>query len=443
MIEPGGLMEPEHRNSRMENVVAGLFFLLLMLAPIYLIQFEYDLYTATHGEARSGAAGAGLALAIIFRTVSRTVLRTIIRTSARAGMRATMKGAMRTAARTAVRGGSAGLAKRLATPKRSDSIRRDNLKSMMFASALLYVSWIIVVSLGQPYASLMTKEDTLAHEASLASAEAEELAGLQELGEASYRAQQLVKGLEREYREQRRELKMSRDAGDREVIEDEMRRIELEMSAAQVRLNQALRASGNYIFDPSDSDSLSFSDPPDWMVNFNEFMSTYAPYPGQTATGSMVIWLGGVVMVLPLWLMFFVQATAAQQAGLVLRHETGADGGVIQLYFAGAFSFMPLTSDVIVEEATTAQRGRIALLGVVAPMVVSVMFWLGWKVTGEPILVFLADAFLIYPMVQIFPLTPLEGIFVWRWNRLLWLVLFIFIMFSFMVPGSEALRSVI
>ena len=435
-------MEPEHRNSFMENAVAALFFLLLMLAPIYLIQFEYDIYTATYGEARSGAAGAGLALAVVFRTVSRTVLRTIIRTSARAGMRATMKGAMRTAARTAVRGGSAGLAKRLASPSRSDSIRRDNLKSMAFASLLLYVSWVIVIALGQPYANLMNKDDTLAHQAQLASAEAEELAGVQDLGEASFRAQQLVKGLEREYRAQRIELKMSRDSSEREAIEDEMRRIELEMSAAQIRLNQALRASGNFIYDPSEDDSL-FSDPPEWMSNLDEMLSTYAPYPGQTPNNSMVIWLGGVVMVLPLWLMFFVQLTAAQQSGLALRHETGVDGGFIQLYFAGAFSFMPLTSDVIVEEATVAQRGRIAMLGVTAPLMVAVMFWLGWKMTGNPLLVFLADAFLIYPMVQIFPLTPLEGIFIWRWNRLLWLVLFIAIMFFFMIPGSEALRSVI
>jgi hypothetical protein len=427
----------------MENGVAVLFFVLLMLAPIYLIQFEYDLYTATHGEARSGAAGAGLALAIVFRTVSRTVLRTIIRTSARAGMRATMKGAMRTAARTAVRGGSAGIAKRMASPQRTESIRKDNLKSMMFASVLLYASWAIVIGLGQPYSGLMNKADTIAYEAQLAKAEAEDLAGLDELGEGSFRAQQLVKALEREYRSQRRELKMSRDASERAVIEEEMRRIELEMSAAQVRLNQALRASGNYIFNPTKSDSESFSEPPDWLNSFNGYLTTYAPYPGQTATGSALIWLGGVVMVLPLWLMFFVQAAASKQAGLTLRHETGPDGGIIQLYFAGAFSFMPLTSDVVVEHATTAQRGRIAMLGVVAPLVAAALFWLGWKSTGNPILVFVSDAFLIYPMVQIFPLTPLEGIFIWRWSRLLWLVLFVFIMFSFMIPGSEALRSVI
>jgi hypothetical protein len=104
---------------------------------------------------------------------------------------------------------------------------------------------------------------------------------------------------------------------------------------------------------------------------------------------------------------------------------------------------MPLTSDVVVDDATPAQRGRVALAGISVPTVVSVLLWLAWKLTGIPALVFLADGFLIYPMVQIFPLSPLEGIFVWRWSRLLWLVLFIIIMFLFMVPGSEALRSVI
>ena len=157
----------------------------------------------------------------------------------------------------------------------------------------------------------------------------------------------------------------------------------------------------------------------------------------------MVLWLGGLVMVLPLWLMYFVQDMAARKRGRVLRHETGVDGGFIQLYFAGAFSFMPLTSDVIVEDATPAERGRIALAGISVPTILAVLVWLGWKLTGMPIMVFIADALLIYPMVQVFPLSPLEGIHLWRWNRLVWFVLFVIIMFLFMVPGSEALRSVI
>ena len=68
-------MEAAQRNSRMENAISVIFCILLMLAPIYIIQYEFDAFTAAHGEARAGAAGAGLALAVVFRTVSRTVLR--------------------------------------------------------------------------------------------------------------------------------------------------------------------------------------------------------------------------------------------------------------------------------------------------------------------------------------------------------------------------------
>jgi len=436
-------MEPASRNDRLENAIALLTCVVLMLVPLVYIQGEYDAFTAAHGEAREGAAGAGLALAVVFRTVSRTVLRTIIRTSARAGMRASMKGAVRTAARTAVRGSSRGIAKKLTGSSSSGSVRRDNLKSLAFASVLLYASWVIVIGLGQPYTSLMNKEQTLAAEATEQAAYDAERTELLELGHSSWYAQQEVDRIQEEYRKVRIDLKMSRDAAAQQELEARRESLAIELNAAQFDLSEAVAASSGQIYDPADTEDDSLTQPPRFFEEIADTLFTYAPYPGQTSWGSTVIWLGGFLMVLPLWLMYFAQAAVARREGLVLRHETGVDGGFIQLYFAGAFSFMPLTSDVIVDGASDAQRGRIALGGVLSSTVVSVLLWMAWKVSGVPMLVLLADAFLIYPMVQIFPLNPLEGIFIWRWSRLLWLVLFFLIMFLFMVPGSEALRSVI
>ncbi|MDG1480701.1 MAG: hypothetical protein P8R54_13985 [Myxococcota bacterium] len=436
-------MEPASRNDRLENAIAFLTCIILMLVPLVYIQGEYDAFTAAHGEAREGAAGAGLALAVVFRTVSRTVLRTIIRTSARAGMRASMKGAVRTAARTAVRGSSRGIAKKLTASSSSGSVRRDNLKSLAFASVLLYASWVIVIGLGQPYTSLMNKEQTLAAEATEQAAYDAERTELLELGHSSWYAQQEVDRIQEEYRKVRIDLKMSRDAVTQNELEARRESLAIELNAAQFDLSEAVSASSGQIYDPADTEDDDLTQPPRFFEEVADTLFTYAPYPGQTSWGSMVIWLGGFLMVLPLWLMYFAQAAVARREGLVLRHETGVDGGFIQLYFAGAFSFMPLTSDVIVDGASDAQRGRIALGGILSSTAVSVMLWLVWKVSGVPMLVLLADAFLIYPMVQIFPLNPLEGIFIWRWSRLLWLVLFVIIMFLFMVPGSEALRSVI
>ena len=434
-------MEKPRRNDRLENAIAVVVCILVMLVPLVYIQGEYDSFTAEYGEAREGAAGAGLALAVVFRTVSRTVLRTIIRTSARAGMRASMKGAMRTAARTAVRGGSVGLAKKLTSEARG-AVRRSNLRSLAFASALLYASWIIVLGFGQPYADLMNKEQTLAAEAAEQEAFEAERAEMLDHGIAAWHAQEEVTRLQEEYRQARIDLKMARESSEQAELDRKKEQLALELSGAQVELSEALAASDDQVYHP-DSIEEDSAESSKLFEQIADLLFTYAPYPGQVSWSSPIIWGGGLAMVLPLWLMYFAQQLAARREGLLLRHETGVDGGFIQLYFAGAFSFMPLTSDVIVEDATVAQRGRIALLGISISTVVSVLMWLAWKLSGIPAMVFLADAFLIYPMVQVFPLNPLEGIFVWRWSRLLWLVLFTIIMFLFMVPGSEALRSVI
>ena len=147
-------------------------------------------------------------------------------------------------------------------------------------------------------------------------------------------------------------------------------------------------------------------------------------------------------MVLPLWFIFLMQNWYANRKGAILEHQTEWIGGGIQLYFAGAFSFMPLTSDVIVD-TDTRTRGEIALMGLIPPTFLSIGLWFLWKSTGEPLVLFCADAFLLFPMVQIFPLEPLEGIYVWRWKKLYWFCAFVLIMGMFLFAGSEALKSVI
>ena len=147
-------------------------------------------------------------------------------------------------------------------------------------------------------------------------------------------------------------------------------------------------------------------------------------------------------MIIPLWVIFFFQYIAARRFDAVLEHQTEAIGGGIQLYFAGAFSFMPLTSDVIVDTSIE-NRGKIALAGIVPPTLIAIGLWFVWKATHLREVLFVADAFLLYPMVQIFPLDPLEGIHLFRWRKLVWLPLFLLVMGAFLLAGSEALKSVI
>jgi hypothetical protein len=103
---------------------------------------------------------------------------------------------------------------------------------------------------------------------------------------------------------------------------------------------------------------------------------------------------------------------------------------------------MPLTSDVMVD-TTVEKRGWIAIAGLFPPTIVSIALWVLWKKTGLSTILFVSDAFLLFPMVQIFPLDPLEGIHLWKWNKSAWLFSFFIIMGMFLLAGSEALKNVI
>lgn len=437
------------RPSRAELVVSLLVCGLTLLGPILYIQWQYTAYTEQHGEALEGAAGAGLALAVVFRTISRTVLRTVIRTSARAGMRASLKSIFRSTLRVALRGSTAGVFKNLSdrlqgntnTTKRP--VKERNLRSLAFASSLLCASWVIVIGFGQPYAALLTRADAEVAEEERIQAEAAQMELLINEAYEAWDAQQEFRRLDQEYTELRLQLKMERDIENRPEIEERLNLLLLKQNAASRRLEDAKKASGGRVLAPGDT---SLQDQEKLFEDFEQMQDalfTYAPYPGQKTWSSPLLWLGGLVMVLPMWIIFFVQNLMARRQGNQLRHETGVDGGLIQLYFAGAFSFMPLTSDTIVDGADMRQRGHIALAGLAAPVAIAIALWTSWRLTGEHALVFAADAFLIYPMVQIFPLNPLEGRHLWRHNRAQWSVLFVIIMFLFLLVGSEALRSVI
>ena len=405
--------------STRETIIASIICGIILLVPMIYIEYEYDLFTKEYGEAKEGAAGSALALAVVFRTVSRTVLRTIVRTSARAGMRASLKGAMRAGIRAASRTSAKNLTNQ---PQQQDTeeipgLFMTNLKSLLFASSLLYLSWIIVIGLGQPFADLLESTEAKRQAVVEKRLEEEKIKEFQDLAIYAFEKEEHLKIEKQEYDDLRNKLKKERDTKKQAEIQTELQVQHETVAFATNELENALRDSNGIRMNPKEVakeiEDTELSKTLDWLY-------TYAPFPGSTSWSSMVIWLGGIIMFLPLWIIFLVQSFWAKREGKQLILETGPIGGVIQLYFAGAFSFMPLTSDVIVPNASPASRGRIAAVGLIVPTLLAGILWYLWKTTNSihPQLLFLADAFLIYPMVQCFPLAPLEGIYVWRWNKL-------------------------
>ncbi len=121
--------------------------------------------------------------------------------------------------------------------------------------------------------------------------------------------------------------------------------------------------------------------------------------------------------------------------GVKTRYRTEFDGLLLQAYFTGAGSFLPLTTDVEYKGSDLAKRrlATVSILGMFA-------FHIVCKFVGESVgsdhLTFLGSVSLLYTFVYCFPIRPLEGQFIWSSNRWLWLAVSapIFAAFLFWLP---------
>ena len=155
------------------------------------------------------------------------------------------------------------------------------------------------------------------------------------------------------------EIKMN-DSDKRNLLQAELD-IKGQIINANYEFTQAYERSGELLVNPNDiyaEEPEADSSVSKWV----DYLMTYAPFPGTTAWASPLIWVGGAIMVIPLWFIFFVQSAMCRSRKVIMDHQTEWIGGGIQLYFAGAFSFMPLTSDVVIDTSTD-KRSQIALGG--------------------------------------------------------------------------------
>ncbi len=426
----------------METVIAVIICAIAMLGPVLYIQYRYDAFVAESGEIREGAAGATLVLAVILRTVSRTLLRTVVRASARAGLKASIKSALKTALRLGSRLLLSSIFKSFfdeeeaGRPTDPVAIQRANLKSLAIGSGLVVASWVIVLGLGQPFAELLTEaeaaEVAVQQQADLEARLAELEARVPPEVEAWQKGQVLAEK-RAELFEARQALAAADGKTERATRTALVDALAIDLADANADFATALARAKGRVMPPKE---IAAPEPE------GDPLVVRAPYPGPTSWGAPVLWLGGLLAAMPMWFIYFAQSASAKREGVTLYHETGLDGGLIQLYFAGAFSFMPLTSDVVIE-GDAAQQGRVAVAGLLAPLGAALVLYGAWKVTGLSALLLASDLFLIYPLVQCFPLSPLDGQRLWRWHRGIWFAVFVAVLGVFIFIGSEGLKSVI
>lgn len=133
---------------------------------------------------------------------------------------------------------------------------------------------------------------------------------------------------------------------------------------------------------------------------------------------------------LPLLGYAFLHKLFGKKFGVQTGYATEIDGLVLQGYFTGAGSFLPMTTD-LEYYGETKDHWKLASAALVGMFCLFVVCYIAGEVLDMGSLNFLGSMFLIYCFVYSFPIEPLEGQIVWAHNKLLWLAIILPIVLAF------------
>ena len=144
----------------------------------------------------------------------------------------------------------------------------------------------------------------------------------------------------------------------------------------------------------------------------------------------------------PLALHFVATHLWARPLSVDVRAHTGLDGLLLQAYFTGAGSFLPLASEVILEgpERAKAWVSGATLLTLVGGALA--LPWLG-DLTGLGVLHATGVCCSLYAFVYAFPLRPLDGARLWAVSRIGWAVVWAGATATFAARVPEALYGLL
>lgn len=165
-------------------------------------------------------------------------------------------------------------------------------------------------------------------------------------------------------------------------------------------------------------------------LSFAGVLAVVDPEKSDSITAKVPLTLAATSSVLPLLAYALLIGMASRWHGVATRWHTGLDGLVLQGYFTGAGSFLPFTTDVEYVGSTSAKaRTSLTALGG--------LFALHWlahalgNLWSSPALTFVGSMFLLYAFVYSFPIQPLDGHNLWARSKLLWFMVWIVLLASF------------
>jgi len=149
-----------------------------------------------------------------------------------------------------------------------------------------------------------------------------------------------------------------------------------------------------------------------------------------TTSKGLSFLLASLLAGVPMLVYALLNLLGAKLCDVRIRFRTAVDGLILQGYFTGAGSFLPMTTDVEYH-GTTRRNAGVAAISLAGMYLIHLGLQFAAGQTDSYVVSFLSTMFLIYCFVYSFPIKPLEGQNLWAASKLLWLLFWIPILFSF------------
>lgn len=144
----------------------------------------------------------------------------------------------------------------------------------------------------------------------------------------------------------------------------------------------------------------------------------------------------------PLILHFALFYSIGKLTNVEIELRTDIDGVVLQGYFTGAGSYLPLASDIELE-GSTRDKGICAAGVLTGFLVAYAALEAVGQATGSAMLTGCAAQVLLYAFVLSFPLPPLDGSDVWAHSRWAWLLVWTATLLTFLGRMPEAFYGIL
>jgi len=148
--------------------------------------------------------------------------------------------------------------------------------------------------------------------------------------------------------------------------------------------------------------------------------------------------LASSTLIIHYLVMFF--AGLKNNVSITLR--TSIDGIILQAYFTGALSYLPLASDIELK-GTIENKAKCSAMALVGMLAISLILDSIGYLLSFPILEVWAAHILLYLFVISFPLKPLEGSDVFSFHKGWWALIFLGVLVAFLLNIPESFYAIL